>query len=238
MNQSTYPLAAMMINQFNRLDMVSNNLANTNTVGFKQEGLSEGSFNYYLERMEKEKKVPNKFSEVANTIPKIDKKFTDAKLGPFVVTGNELDFALKIEDTFFKIKDKNGETVLTRDGSFSVLNGILVNKNGNEVLDNDNNPIVAEDNYATLIGVVKTDFNNLRKIGDNNYKIIDTEQVDAILENDEYVKQGAIEKSNVNAVHAMVQLIEAHRQMGTAQKAIEAKGELSKSLIDKIGKEG
>lgn len=30
MNQGTYPLAASMINQFNRLDQISNNLANIN----------------------------------------------------------------------------------------------------------------------------------------------------------------------------------------------------------------
>ena len=35
MNQGTYPLAASMINQFNRLDQISNNLANINTNGFK-----------------------------------------------------------------------------------------------------------------------------------------------------------------------------------------------------------
>ena len=34
MNQGTYPLAATMINQINRLDMISNNLANSNTNGF------------------------------------------------------------------------------------------------------------------------------------------------------------------------------------------------------------
>jgi flagellar basal-body rod protein FlgG len=39
-----------MINQINRLDQVSNNLANVNTNGFKQEGTTETTFNYYLER--------------------------------------------------------------------------------------------------------------------------------------------------------------------------------------------
>ena len=54
MNQGTYPLAASMINQINRIDMISNNLANSNTTGFKQEGTSEGSFNYYLQRAEQQ----------------------------------------------------------------------------------------------------------------------------------------------------------------------------------------
>ena len=50
MNQGTYPLAASMINQFNRLDQISNNLANINTNGFKQEGTTETTFNYYLQK--------------------------------------------------------------------------------------------------------------------------------------------------------------------------------------------
>ena len=44
MNQGVYPLAASMINQINRLDQISNNLANTNTYGFKQEGTTETTF--------------------------------------------------------------------------------------------------------------------------------------------------------------------------------------------------
>ena len=52
MNQGVYPLAASMVNQINRLDQISNNLANVNTFGFKQEGTTETTFNYYLERMQ------------------------------------------------------------------------------------------------------------------------------------------------------------------------------------------
>ena len=45
---SNYPLAAAMINQFNRVDMISNNLANANTHGYKQTSMTEGTFNNYL----------------------------------------------------------------------------------------------------------------------------------------------------------------------------------------------
>ena len=75
MNQGTYPLAASMINQFNRLDQISNNLANTNTNGFKQDGLTETTFNYYLQRAQNEGFTPSKINTVTNNIPKIDAKF-------------------------------------------------------------------------------------------------------------------------------------------------------------------
>ena len=75
MNQGTYPLAASMINQFNRLDQISNNLANINTNGFKQEGTTETTFNYYLKKAQEQGEIPTKINSVTNNIPKIDSKF-------------------------------------------------------------------------------------------------------------------------------------------------------------------
>jgi len=108
MANGTYPLAAAMINQLNRVDTISNNLANANTTGFKQEGLSEGSFNHYLERAREERKVPTKQEEVFNTIPKIDNKFINGQVGAIVPTGNNLDFAISDTNSFFKVQDDNG----------------------------------------------------------------------------------------------------------------------------------
>jgi flagellar basal-body rod protein FlgG len=114
MNQGTYPLAASMINQFNRLDQISNNLANINTNGFKQEGTTETTFNYYLQRVQEQNTTPTKINIVTNNIPKIDSKFIDSQMGPIVTTGNTLDFALNNPDTFFKIQNANGDIVYTR----------------------------------------------------------------------------------------------------------------------------
>jgi len=63
MNQGVYPLAASMINQINRLDQISNNLANVNTNGFKQEGTTETTFNYYLDRAKQNGEIPTKINE-------------------------------------------------------------------------------------------------------------------------------------------------------------------------------
>jgi flagellar basal-body rod protein FlgG len=93
MNQGVYPLAAAMVNQINRLDIVSNNLANSRTIGFKQEGLSEGTFNNYLLKAKEEGKKPEYINELTNKVPKIDNKYIDANGGAIVTTGNNLDFA-------------------------------------------------------------------------------------------------------------------------------------------------
>jgi len=237
MNQGTYPLAAGMINQINRVDMISNNLANANTNGYKQEGLSEGSFNYYLQRAEKENFQPTKISTVLNTVPKLDTKYTSSEQGMITPTSNNLDFALNNPDTFFKVRNENGEVLLTRDGSFHVLNNNIVNSVGHQVLGADNEPIDAEEGFETLVGVVKTSYTNIDKIGNNNYRIRNENEVETILDNEDYVLQGAVEKSNVNSVHTMVSLIDAHRKFEQSQKAIQAIGEVSKSLVEKLGRQ-
>ena len=235
MNQGTYPLAASMINQFNRLDQISNNLANINTNGFKQEWTTETTFNYYLQRMQEENTAPTKINTVTNTVPKIDAKFINSEMGPIAMTGNTLDFALSNPDTFFKIQNANGDIVYSRDGAFKNLDNFLVDSNGNNVLNAGNEPIVIEDGFELQIGVVKTPFTNLEKLGDNTYSLKDANNLEIFENNDTFVVQGAIEKSNVNSVSAMVELIDAHRRFDQSQKAVKSIDDLNAALIDKIG---
>lgn len=235
MNQGVYPLAASMINQINRLDQISNNLANTNTYGFKQEGTTETTFNYYLQRIQEEGKAPTKENIVTNNIPKIDSKYINGEMGPIMMTGNNLDFALNNSDTFFKIQNENGDIVYTRDGSFKNLDGFLVDGNGNNVLNTDNEPIEVEEGFSAQIGVSRADYKNLEKIGNNTYSLKNQNEIENLENNDNMIVQGAVESSNVNSVSAMVELIDAHRRFDQSQKAIKSIDELNAALIDKIG---
>ena len=98
MNSSTYQLAATMVNQFSRVDMISNNIANVNTNGFKQENLVEGSFNNYLNRAKNDGSNLDEMNKLVNTIPKIDGKFIMGQQGDLQMTrtdkNNKLDQAL------------------------------------------------------------------------------------------------------------------------------------------------
>ena len=235
MNQGTYPLAAAMINQLNRLDMIANNLANINTNGFKQESLAQGTFNNYLKKAEENNIQTTKINTITNTIPKIDSKFISSKQGVIDITGNALDFSLKNNHTFFKIKTKNEDIAYSRDGAFKILNNFLVDSNGNHVLNNDNEAIVAQDDFVNQISIVKTSFKNLEKFQDNLYKTKEIKQIIQLEQNDGELLQGAIEKSNINAVLSMVSLIDAHRRFEQAQKGILSIDELNQKVIDKIG---
>jgi len=53
--------------------------------------------------------------------------------------------------------------------------------------------------------------------------------------NDGQFMQGSLEKSNVNSVSSMVALIDAHRRLEQAQKAIQSESEMNEVLVQKIG---
>jgi len=237
MTQGLHPLAANMVNQLNRVDVISNNIANANTKGFKEDALVEGSFNHYLDKAYKKEEEPLKLSEVMDTIPKIDGEYMKQEMGSVIQTGNQLDFALNKENMFFKIQKTNGDVALTRDGSFKILDGKLVTQNGNKVLDNNNEPIVVGDDneFASNISVVSTKFTNLQKVGNNNYKANDLTQVATVANNNENLIQGAIEQSNVSTIKSMVTLIEAQRKFEQDQKAMSGIDALNGKVIDSIG---
>lgn len=236
MNQGTYQLAASMINQLNRVDNISNNLANANTSGFKEERLVEGSFNNYLKRANEEGTPIDKRSEIYNKIPKLDGKYTISDLGSIQATGNRLDFALNEPDMFFKVKDANNQELLTRDGTFHIVDNKLVTKDGYEVLDENGNSIdTTEEGFENLLSVVKTNYSNIEKLGNNNYNIKDTNGVVEVENKEEHILQGSLEKSNVNSVHTMVSLIDAQRRFEQAQKAIKSIDDINSKVIDKLG---
>ncbi|PIF04093.1 MAG: flagellar biosynthesis protein FlgG [Arcobacter sp.] len=236
MTQGIHQLAASMVNQLNRVDVISNNLANANTVGFKQSNLAEGTFNRYLREQAKKDEVVLKESMVMDTIPKIDASYRDESLGAAVLTGNNLDFAIKDKEMFFKVKNLQGNIEYTRDGSFKNLAGKLVSQNGFEVLDNNNNPIdINNPNFKESIAVIKIDFKNLDKIGDNNYKTKDDKKIEVIANNQEYLMQGALEQSNVNTIKTMVGLIEAQRIFEQSQKAVTGIDQINSKVINTIG---
>lgn len=239
MNQGTYPLAASMINQLNRVDVAANNLANSKTAGFKEEGLAEGSFNNYLKKAQLNGENSSYINEITNKVPKIDQKFIIEKQGAIIQTGNDLDFALTTPATYYGVLTQNGEIQYTRDGSFKNLDGFIVDSNGNNIISEGGEPLAFEDGFEEVIGVFKINSENIQKVGDNNYKLKDetreAQQVVAVEDNRSYILKGSIETSNVNAITAMVALIDAQRSLERAQKGLTGIDELNSTVIQKLG---
>jgi flagellar basal-body rod protein FlgG len=235
MNQGIYSLSATMINQLDRVDVLSNNIANSNTNGFKEDHLVEGSFNYYLSKSQEDKTDTTKMEVVHNTIPKIDGDYIKGDIGTLEQTGDPLDFAIKENEMFFKTSDNNGNIKLTRDGSFNNVNGFLTAQDGSKVLDYNDQPIPVTDGFKDQIALVRTPFTNLTKVGNNNYTIDNQKAVEDLTTNKDYVLQGTVEKSNVNAISSMVSLIDAQRRLEQSQKAITSIDDINGKLITQLG---
>ena len=133
-----------MVTQFNRLDLISNNLANLNTTGFKRDDVVIGDylrlFEIHKEQLPIEdhtRKAAKFLNRTMNRVPIISEEYTDRSIGNLAQTDNPLDFALQSENAFFVIKTPDGIRY-TRDGSFSIdTEGRLVNKDGHLVLSRD-----------------------------------------------------------------------------------------------------
>jgi len=196
--------------------------------------------------------------------PQIVDSYTDYSVGTIQKTSNNFDFALSREGLFFAVKTPQGIR-LTREGSFTTNEeGVLVTKEGYEVLPSDymsaggNISFVAQDNIITVDknGQISTNIPNtinltqnkkllivqplnmsmLQKEGANLYKIDDISKLTAVEESGA-VNQGFLEKSNVNAVKMMTQLIETNRLVGMYQKAMSAQmDDMNRDAIEKLAK--
>ena len=114
MLKGLYTAYTGMVHEQNRMDVLTNNLANSDTVGYKKEGATAQSFDTVLiDKIKDDSEVaalPRRIG-IANPGVKIGEGYTDFSEGPLQVTENTYDFAIG-GDGFFTIEftNKNDET--------------------------------------------------------------------------------------------------------------------------------
>ncbi len=271
MQTGYYSAAAGMVAQFNRLDTIANNLANVNTVGFKEDNLVVGDFMRIFKEARDELPLANNSEDGAQFLnramtkaPQIVDSYTNYSVGTMQNTSNQMDMALSQEGLFFAVKTPQGVR-LTRDGSFTKNDeGTLVTKQGYEVLANDYFSAGSTISFDTQETTMKVDKNGqmytnlpnsvkmgigsklfiarpenikmLQKEGDNLFKYDGIESLDS-LEESGAVVQGFVEKSNVNAVKMMTQMIETNRLVGMYQKAMNSQmDDMNNDAINKLAR--
>ncbi|STQ86715.1 flagellar hook-basal body protein [Helicobacter muridarum] len=144
MQTGYYSATGGMVTQFNRLDIISNNLANLNTSGYKRDDVVVGDFLRMVQAHQDTLPIPDETKAAAKfinrtltRIPVISESYTDHSVGSMDYTENDLDFALKSPNMFFAVQTPNG-VAYTRNGSFSISDdGYLVTKEGFHVLSRD-----------------------------------------------------------------------------------------------------
>ena len=140
MVKGLYTAYTGMIEEVRRMDVMTNNLANADTTGYKKEGTVNQAFKDQLAI--KIKDTSEAFYERrlgdVNMGVKIGETYRDYSQGSFRVTDNALDVALDGEGFFaVEFTSKAGVTSVkyTRDGSFTMdRDGYLRTKDGDYIL--------------------------------------------------------------------------------------------------------
>ncbi|MCR9256857.1 MAG: flagellar basal-body rod protein FlgF [Alphaproteobacteria bacterium] len=222
---------------FRKLSVTANNMANLNTPGFKR---GELIFNEFLDRT----RPGEKLSFVQ------DKGMAyDFGQGGINFTGNPFDLAIE-GDGFFVIDTPQGPRY-TRDGAFAPnVDGVLVNKNGHPVL-NDNGGeinIPAEDgisinqdgsittrdgaNIATLRLVTFDNLQDLKRAGDSGFSTVNRpRQVE-----DSKIAQGFLEGSNVSGIAEVTSLIDIQRTYSRVSDLVKKEQERLRDGVNKLGR--
>lgn len=251
-----------MLAQQLRTDVLANNLANVNTVGFKQETVVQGAFPEMMLRRMHDPVGPQGsdgtfYSGGYDPRPTIGRLGTGTYVegtwtvhadGPLQWTDNPLDVAL-VGSGFFVVETEAGLR-LTRDGRFTLAeDGTVVTRHGWPVMGEDG-PIVVNGNDVTIAetGTVYVDGNvagnvavvdvadaqTLQKEGEGLW--VATEETGPLQQGDARLHAGYVERSNVNTVTSMVQLISGFRAYEASQKVIHAYDETLGKAVNDLGR--
>lgn len=147
MMRALYTAATGMIAQQSNVDNISNNLANVNTVGYKQEKMEFKSLLYQTlqTRTTTANGEEKPISAQVGLGTRVAANTSVYTQGAMLASESPTDFAVS-GDGFFAVRGADGETYYTRAGNFvwavSENNLMLCTNEGYPVLDSENKPIV------------------------------------------------------------------------------------------------
>jgi flagellar basal-body rod protein FlgF len=242
MNTSLYVGLSRQMTLQRALDIAANNIANADTAGFKVE-----------EQIVREEPATPPSTPGAKPIAYVldEGVARDFSQGAIEETGNPFDVAIEGQG-FFQVQTGAGERY-TRDGRFSVDNqNRLVTKAGDPVLSSNGRPIVldpaggavsiAKDGTLSQgatplgrLGVFRfADLAALTKAGGNLFQASDV--AGPVAAPDAVVRQGQVERSNVQPVLEITNLIEITRAYERVARMMDQTESLSSRAIDRLGR--
>lgn len=258
MIRGMYAATAGMLTMLSRVQTISNNLANVNTPGFREDTLRLSTFPQQLmSRLFSGDPAQIGMTTSGIINESVATRFTQ---GSFKNTGGPLDLALN-GDGFFQVQTTQGVRY-TRDGSFRRDgNNQLVTAQGDLVLDNNGAPITLPDGdlailsdgqirvtplnggtagpvdqVAGQIGVVRfAEPAQLRKIGNNLFEDpLNQAQPgpDAVTT----VHQGFLEGSNVDPAQAMSDMMVAQRIYEASARMVQLQDDMTARAVSDVGK--
>ena len=245
MIRGLYTAASGMHSSMRRQEIISNNLANVNTTGYKKENTINKAFpEEMIQKIDTEAKNIGKLGS-GTAVDEVD---TDYSKGTFNQTGNDMDWAIKGEG-FFVIQTPQGERY-TRNGNFTINNqnqvvtqqgypvrgenGFLEVPEGGKVTINDNNLMVDGQQVGQVSIRSFADKGGLVKEGENLFRR--TPEAGNQFNATGIIEQGFIEGSNVNPVQEMTKMIQNSRTYQMDQKIVQINNETLGQAVNQVGK--
>lgn len=233
--------------QSRRLEVIANNLANVNTVGFKPD--VAGFQARFAEAIQRGYAAYGDQSDndVGGGVSMFDTT-TDFSAGRLQETGNQLDLAI-VGGGFFQVQGDRGEQLLTRAGNFSIdAENRIVNQNGMLVLDSGGSEITLEPGIPwqisaageisqagvnTPLGLVTPEsLGDLSKVGNNLFRpLADVSPLDPTQRE---VRSGFLEMSGTNPTRQMMSMIETTRAFEANVRIIQSHDSMSSNLIGRV----
>jgi flagellar basal-body rod protein FlgF len=232
-----------------QLEVIANNIANVNTTGYKAD---QSLFEEFLTSGAHEDNFVGKDRRVSYVQDR--GTYRDFSEGALQQTSNPLDVAID-GNAFLTVQTSGGERY-TRDGNLQLNSqGQLVTEGGDPVLGNsgpiifqptDHDINISPDGTITVVEanaridtvrgklrlVSFTDAQSLLKQGSNLYAASNGATAQPDLK--ATVKQGYIEKSNVNAVAEMGRMIEVSRTYSQIANILQQQSDLHKNAINQL----
>ncbi|MBP2298779.1 flagellar basal-body rod protein FlgF [Azospirillum picis] len=238
MENSIYVALSRQMALQRQLDVTSNNIANMNTTGYKNQRML---FTEFLEKPGLHEKVS--FVQDRAVV-------RDLSNGPMTQTGNPLDLALTGQG-YFTVDTASGPRY-TRAGNFRLNDQRqIVDAGGLPLLANNGQPLTVPagttDIKVSGDGTIATELGPVGKLNIVTFKKeqLMTEVGNGLYVTDEQpepapadtkVAQGLLETSNVKPVVEMTQMIEIQRQYMSAQRMIENEHERIRGMLQKLGR--
>lgn len=247
-----------MVNEQKRLDVISHNMANSDSVGYKDERVSSQAFEQQLAIKIRDGSQAYHNEAIGRLClgVKVGETYTDYSQGSVRQTGGTYDVALSGSGFFtVNVTDSRGETHTryTRNGQFHITKeGLLVDADGNAVQGQGGNITIdpsartvsiSRQGVITVDGaVIDTlnivdfeDYDYLLKYGNTMYEPVDGATT---MEADAEVLQGYTEQSNVNVVKEMVDMISITRAYEANQKIIRSYDSMLDKAVNQVGRLG
>jgi flagellar basal-body rod protein FlgF len=257
MIRGLYTAVSGMITQEAKQDAITNNMANVNTTGFKADNIVIKKFDDVLiqnyDKMVGGKNVQNIIGSLSMG-SRIDENTTDFASGIIVSTDKSTDFAIEGRG-FFSVMQTDGinnKEFYSRDGNFHINSkGFLINDNGDSILGKNLNSGKLEPIYIGKGSMKSDDKGNISVDGLAQYKIktVDFDNYKSLIKvgNNLYegqapkedtgvtVRQNSLEKSNINVINEMTNMMTVMRTFEANQKVVQAMDETLGKAVNEVG---